>query len=254
MKNTVVSSRIVQHSIKGVYDLKKIVVNNNSTTATQIEKTYGELIYSFIMNKINTILSSNNIIKTPILYHNNIYYVDYATESLINPIIQKELNDTDIGVFINYNKDKPEKYNASIKTANQSIELSKSALSNNSYVTSFVTDFIFDKSAQIITILNNQLNKHNIKIKKAELGFCYKLGNRNVNQDIFPELLLEYIFLKPMINVFQHFEFVELNNSENIITDATVIYKALSDKSNIDIEAYKLKEDVVNDFISVFKL
>jgi hypothetical protein len=57
-----------------------------------------------------------------------------------------------------------------------------------------------------------------------------------------------------MINVFQHFEFVELNNNENIITDATVIYKALSDKNNIDIEAYKLKEDVVNDFISVFKL
>ena len=74
MENTLVSSTIVQHSIKGVYDLKKIVVNNNSTTATQIEKTYGELIYSFIMNKINTILSSNNIIKTPILYHNNIYY------------------------------------------------------------------------------------------------------------------------------------------------------------------------------------
>ena len=52
MENTLVSSTIVQHSIKGVYDLKKIVVNNNSTTATQIEKTYGELIYSFIMNKI----------------------------------------------------------------------------------------------------------------------------------------------------------------------------------------------------------
>ena len=84
----------------------------------------------------------------------------------MNPIIQKGLNDTDIGVFINYNKDNTEKYNASIKTTNQSIELSKSALSNNSYVTSFVTDFIFDKSAQIITILNNQLNKHNIKQKQ----------------------------------------------------------------------------------------
>ena len=42
MENTLISSTIVQHSIKGVYDLKKIVVNN-STTATQI-KTYGELI------------------------------------------------------------------------------------------------------------------------------------------------------------------------------------------------------------------
>ena len=254
MEKALVSSTIVQHSIKGVYDLKKIVVNNNSTTATQIEKTYGELIYSCIMNKINTILSSNNIIKMPILYHNNIYYVDYATESLINSNIQKELNNTDIGVFINYNKDNPEKYKAVIKTTNQSIELTKSVLSNNSYVTSFVTDFIFDKSTEIITILNNQLNKHNMKIKTAELEFCYKLGNRNVNQYIYPEQLLEYIFLKPIINVFQHFKFVELNNSENIITDATVIYKALSDKTNIDIEAYKLKEDVVNDFISVFKL
>ena len=32
MENTLVSSTIIQHSIE--YDLKKMVVNNNSTTAT----------------------------------------------------------------------------------------------------------------------------------------------------------------------------------------------------------------------------
>ena len=36
--------------------------------------------------------------------------------------------------------------------------------------------------------------------------------------------------------------------------DPTVIYKALSDKQNIDIEAYKLKQEVIENFISMLNL
>ena len=50
------------------------------------------------------------------------------------------------------------------------------------------------------------------------------------------------------------FQFVELNNDGNIIMDPTVIYKALSDKQNIDIEAYKLKQEVIENFISMLNL
>ena len=252
-----VSTPIVEHSIKGLYNLKKIAIDKKKASSlreyTQIERDYGELIYNFIMNKMNSILSSNKIIKMPIIFHDNIYYVEYDTESLINTVIQKEVA-SDIGFFIKYNDDDNEKYSASMEINNGSFKLSKIALSNSNYVRPFISDFIFVKSEELINILNNQLAIHNVRIKKAKLEFCYKLGSRNITPNFPPEILLENIFLKSNVNVFQHFQFVELNNDGNIIMDPTVIYKALSDKQNIDIEAYKLKQEVIENFISMLNL
>lgn len=252
-----VSSIVVEHSIKGLYDLKKITINKKNASSlrvyTQIERDYGELIYNFIMNKMNSILSTNKIIKMPIIFHDNIYYVEYDTESLINIVLQKEIT-SDIGFFINYNEDDNEKYSASIEINNDSLKLNKIALSNSNYVIPFVSDFVFVKSEELINILNNQLVKHNVRIKKAKLEFCYKLGSRNITHDFPPEILLENIFLKSNVNVFQDFQFVELNNNGNIIMDPTVIYKALSDKQYIDVEAYKVKQEVIENFISMLNL
>lgn len=92
------------------------------------------------------------------------------------------------------------------------------------------------------------------ELKKPNQSFCYKLGSRNITQDFPPEILLENIFLKSNVNLFQDFQFVELNNNGNIIMDPTVIYKALSDKQYIDVEAYKVKQEVIENFISMLNL
>ena len=172
MENTLVSSTIVQHSIKGVYDLKKIVVNNISATATQIEKTYGELIYSYIMNKINTLLSSNNIIKMPILYHDNIYFIERFTESPINNTLQKRYKNINIYTIYDGKKDSIVPI---VKINNKIMYLTPEEVIGNQITTEFFCNFILKKTKDIITMLNNHLLNHNICIKKAQLEFNCKL-------------------------------------------------------------------------------
>ena len=62
---------------------------------------------------------------------------------------------------------------------------------------------------------------------------------------------MEYIYLTTIINVFDHFEFEYINKEElssiNIV-EPVIIYKALTDKETIDIEAYKSNKEVLFDF------
>ena len=103
-----------------------------------------------------------------------------------------------------------------------------------------------------INILNNQLAKHNIRIKKAKLEFCYKLGSRNITQDFPPEILLENIFLKSKLNVFQHFQFVELNNNGNIIR-RTISDDNLND-NNQNLKKLLIKNIQKNNSQKIYKL
>ena len=84
---------------------------------------------------------------------------------------------------------------------------------------------------------------------KAFLKFCCKLGSKNSFESVLPELLLEYIYLTTIINVFDHFEFEYINKEQiSNIVEPVIIYKALTDKETVDIESYKSNKEVLFDF------
>jgi hypothetical protein len=60
-------------------------------------------------------------------------------------------------------------------------------------------------------------------------------------------MLIDIIFLKPTANVFEMFEFENLNATQQI-TDPYVIHNALTDNKPIEIEAYKTVEEITYEF------
>jgi len=280
--NTVFSKPVLL--IKNNYTLKKITtpnttINTNPNTAINTVKNeytekYSELMYSEIMKSINTILTDNNIIKMPIPYHKNIYYVENDTESLIYRMILKKINTDDGTLYIKYIQDRDPTYTALLNITKNDISLNsyplktldfnEVELANNNMLTNFVNAHIFNTTREIISILNRYLHPHNIVIKKAKLGFVKRTGvHLNSIENMFPEIIMESIFLKPTLNIFNYFEFARLNTGSEInntdidrntsITDLLTIYKAFTNRKTLEIETYKTHEEIIMDVKTKYK-
>lgn len=262
-----VSSKSVS-LIRDLYTLKKITVPTKTTLINDITENYTELMYSEIMKSINSILTSNNIVKMPILYHNNIYYIENETQSPIYHTILRQLNTCDDTLYIQYTDTDTPQFSAKINIIKTDISLNtqtietfnfnESELVNNGLITSFFNTYIFNKARRIISVLNQHLKPHNIIIKKASLGFRNRIGLKlNDIENLFPEILMDSIFLSPTLNVFQYFEFAQSNNNSNItppITDLLTIYKAFTNQSDLKIETYETIEHIVTDVKSTLQL
>ena len=225
---------------------KETTTKKNSYSHLSFIENYSDLIYSSITKSINHILTQNNIIKMPIIYHNNIYFIETHTESPVNPVLKKRYNM--IGISMSYDINKPN-ISSIVNINNSLLNLNQQEIMDNKIITPFLTSFYFEKTKDIINTLNTQLMKHGIQIKKAFLKFCCKLGSKNSFESVLPELLLEYIYLTTIINVFDHFEFEYINKEQiSNIVEPVIIYKALTDKETVDIESYKSNKEVLFDF------
>ena len=255
-KNIISKSKsIINNTYKLVEIQKKDTITEKKTYSNlSFMENYSELIYSSITKSINHILTQNNIIKMPIIYHNNIYFIEKHTESPINHVLKKRYNTIEISMSYDNNK---QDITSIVNINNSLLNLNQQEIMDNKIITPFLTSFYFKKTKDIVNTLNTQLMKHGIQIKKAFLNFCCKLGSKNSFESVLPELLLEYIYLTTIINVFDHFEFEYINKEElssiNIV-EPVIIYKALSDKTNIDIEAYKSGKEVIFDFKRKYNL
>ena len=265
-----VSSKSVS-LIRNLYTLKKITVPTKTTLIHDITENYTELMYSEIMKSINTILTSNNIVKMPILYHNNIYYIENETQSPIYHTILRKLKTCDDTLYIQYTNTDTPQFSAKINIIRsdissntqtvETVEFNEYELVTSGLITSFFNTYIFNKAREIISTLNQHLQTHNIIIKKASLGFRNRIGiELNDMESLFPELLMDFIFLSPTLNVFQFFEFAQINTNTNNetnyrpITDLLTIYKAFTNQSELKIETYETIEHIITDVKSTLQL
>ena len=66
---------------------------------------------------------------------------------------------------------------------------------------------------------------------------------------------MENIFLKPIVNLFDHFEFVSTESeSTESITDLVQIYKAFTGYDKVKIESYKYPADIIQEFKNKYKI
>lgn len=254
--------------VNNIYTLTKITASSPSTITPQtttdpdhfIKTNFSELIYNNIIKSINAILTKNNILKMPIAYHNNIYIIEHATECPISRIKHPVINHNNTTFYVNYDSTQPNDPTdfistilsttpSSPTTSPTTIQFNKTELLNNNIMYPTICNFIYNKTFDIITTLNKQLNKHNIKIKKAQLPFCVLSGYKEMirSYPLDSPMLIDIIFLKPKADVFEMFEFENLNATQQI-TDPYVIHNALTDNKPIEIEAYKTVEEITYEF------
>ena len=105
-KNIISKSKlIINNTYKLVEIQKKDTITEKKTYSNlSFMENYSELIYSSITKSINHILTQNNIIKMPIIYHNNIYFIEKHTESPINHVLKKRYNTIEISMSYDNNK------------------------------------------------------------------------------------------------------------------------------------------------------
>ena len=255
--------------VNNIYTLTKITASSPSTITQPhtthpehfIKTNFSELIYNNIIKSINAILTKNNILKMPIAYHNNIYIIEHATDCPINTIKHPDINYNNTTFYVNYDATKttnPTDFISTISspatttsptTSPTTIHFNKTELLDNNIMYPTICNFIYNKTFDIITTLNKQLNNHNIKIKKARLPFCVLGGYKEMisSYPLDSPMLTDIIFLKPAADVFEMFEFENLNATQQI-TDPYVIHNALTDNKPIEIEAYKTVEEIIYEF------
>lgn len=251
--------------VNNIYTLTKISVSSPPTTTPTthpehfIKTNFSELIYNNIIKSINAILTKNNILKMPIAYHNNIYIIEHATDCPINNIKHPDINYNKTTFYVNYDSaqtNDPTNFISTITSPTTSapsspttIHFNKTELLDNNIMYPTICNFIYNKTFDIITTLNKQLNNHSIKIKKARLPFCVLGGYKEMisSYPLDSPMLTDIIFLKPTADVFEVFEFENLNASQQI-TDPYVIHNALTDNKPIKIEAYKTVEEITYEF------
>ena len=228
----------------------------SSTTITftekYLKKNYTDLIYSKINQTVNELLTSNEIIKMPILHHSNVYFIKEYTESPISNFLLSR-NPT-YKIVMKYDGDNSTNNSipiyANVSSNNfQTNMYTKESVYNQNIVNKSLITYMFLKTKQVIETLNTHLSQNNIQIKKASLEFCCKpeakLEDNTMNS--YSEIITNLIFLKPIINIFDTFTFIETSTNNNI-TNVITIYKAFTNKGSVDIESQKSKEDVIQEF------
>jgi hypothetical protein len=135
-------------------------------------------------------------------------------------------------------------------------------ISANKIVTPKLAIHMHEKTAQIVETLNQHLSPHNISIQKAHLEFCYTLGSKNIPifDSLTPELIMEHVVLKPIVNVFDHFTFVDTSSThqqqqqKQQTIDPITIYKAFTNKPTVEIETYQTPTEAILKFKQQNKL
>lgn len=248
------------------FTLVETVVSNvsdiSSTTLTVTEKylkkNYSDLIYSKINQTVNELLTSNEIVKMPILHHSNVYFVKEYTESPISNFLLSR-NPT-YKIVMKYDGDNSTNNSipiyANVSSNNfQTNMYTKESVYNQNIVNKLLITHMFLKTKQVIETLNTHLSRNNIQIKKASLEFCCKQQAKLEDSitNSYPEIITNLIFLKPIINIFDTFTFIETSTNNNI-TNVIKIYKAFTNKDNVDIESQKSKEEVIQEFKRLYNL
>jgi len=227
-----------------------------------IKTNFSELIYSKINQTVNDILKKKHIIKMPILHHSSVFFIKEYTESPIsnavlfrNPIYNiKMIYDSTNNTLPIYARFSSNEFDIQ--------KCTKEMISNTKIVHPELITHMFKKTKEIIKILNDKLSSSNIMIHSSSLEYCCKLGAKTggmiyINE---PERVIENVFLKPIINVFDNFTFTEIMpppstvNEPVPITDIIKIYKAFTMKESIDIEIYKSEGDVIEEFKQIYKI
>jgi hypothetical protein len=235
-----------------------------SLTDQYLIKNFSELIYNTITKDIHEVLKGNQIIKMPILYHSNIYFIQQPIESVVstsllskNPTYQLTVQyDSATTTSITTRTHPLITFTFSSNEINRP-SCSKEMISANKIVTPKLATYMYEKTAQIVETLNRHLSPHNIFIQKADLGFSYILGSKNIPifDTMTPELIMEHIVLNPIINVFDHFTFVDTSSTHHQqITDPIVIYKAFANKPTVEIQAYQTANEVIHKFKQHYQL
>jgi hypothetical protein len=204
------------------------------------------------------VLKGNQIIKMPILYHSNIYFIQQPIESVVSTSLLSKIPTYKLTVQY----DSATTTHPLITFTFSSNEInrpscSKEMISANKIVTPKLATYMYEKTAQIVETLNRHLSPHNIFIQKAHLEFCYILGSKNIPifDTMTPELIMEHIVLNPIINVFDHFTFVDTSSTNHQqITDPIVIYKAFANKPTVEIQAYQTANEAIHKFKQYYRL
>lgn len=228
-----------------------------SSTDQYLLKNFSELIYNTITKHIHEVLKNNQIIKMPILYHSNVYFVQQPIESVVstsllskNPTYQLTAQYDSTLPLITFTFSSNEINHPSC---------SKEMISANKIVTPKLAIHMHEKTAQIVETLNQHLSPHNISIQKAHLEFCYTLGSKNIPifDTLTPELIMEHVVLKPIVNVFDHFTFVDTSSThqqQQQTIDPIAIYKAFTNKPTVEIETYQTPNEAILKFKQQNKL
>ena len=240
-----------------------------SSTDQYLLKNFSELIYNTITKHIHEVLKNNQIIKMPILYHSNVYFVQQPIESVVstsllskNPTYQltAQYDSTNSPTTTSTQPSSTTPPFITFTFSSNEINrpsCSKEMISANKIVTPKLAIHMHEKTAQIVETLNQHLSPHNISIQKAHLEFCYTLGSKNIPifDTMTPELIMEHIVLNPIINVFDHFTFVDTSSTHHQqITDPIVIYKAFANKPTVEIQAYQTANEVIHKFKQHYQL
>ena len=256
--------------INNLFILTKIRTQPATQTATQtatqiyadyIKNNFCELIYSGITKTINEFLTESNIIRMPIIYHNNIYIFEHITECPINNINLPNLKHHEAELYVKYDPYVSDSLRYIITSNSQNLtrayDFSKINILNADTINPTICNFIHNKTQDIITALNYKLNKHNITIKRANIGFSIRNGYKETTRSHQPDSkrLLDIIFLKPTTRIFEIFEFMYTESltappttATATITDPYIIYNALTDNKPIEIESYKTIEEITKEF------
>ena len=111
----------------------------------------------------------------PIIYHNNIYFIETHTESPVNPVLKKRYNM--IGISMSYDINKPN-ISSIVNINNSLLNLNQQEIMDNKIITPFLTSFYFYKTKDIVNTFNTQLMKHCIHITHAYLKFVSNLSSK----------------------------------------------------------------------------
>lgn len=237
-----------------------------SLTDQYIKTNFSELVYSKINQFIHELLKQKQVIQMPILYHSNVYYIKEYTESPIsNHLLSKNPS---YKIVIHYDSTTPPPSNT-LYASFSSNEITEKVYatplldqSNLPYINQSLLKHMFNKTKQIVQTLNTHLSQTTtIQIQKASIEFCCRLNIKNNLDDYMyePDIAINSIFIKPILNVFDTFTFVSTtdpsqSSSTIIITDPIQIYKAFTNNTTVPIEAYKSKKDVIQEFKQIHGL
>ena len=233
-----------------------------SSTDQYLLKNFSELIYNTITKHIHEVLKNNQIIKMPILYHSNVYFVQQPIESVVstsllskNPTYQlpAQYDSTNSPTTTSTQPSSTTLPRITFTVSSNEINhpsCSKEMISANKIVTPKLAIHMHEKTAQIVETLNQHLSTHNISIQKAHLEFCYTLGSKNIPifDTLTPELIMEHVVLKPIVNVFDHFTFVDTSSThqqQQQTIDPIAIYKAFTNKPTVEIETYQTPNEAI---------
>lgn len=264
------------------YTLVENTVSTTPNTSSSIQltstnqyliKNFSELIYNTITKEINEVLKRNQIIKMPILYHNNIFFVQHPIESVVSNTLLSKNKTYRLTTQYNSLTTTTPTTTPTTTTTPPSITFtfssneinqpscSKEMISANKIVAPKLAIYMHKKTAQIVETLNRHLSPHNIFIQKADLEFCYTLGSKNIPifDTLTPELIMEHVVLKPIVNVFDHFIFVDTSSTslppqQQQTIDPIAIYKAFTNKSTVDIQSYQTATEAIHNFKQHYKL